>query len=89
MYIANELLPDIMLSLCKNWESIEYKTPGFILKNAHNGGIKELLILISCPQIIRDVDFKISNCLTKIILLIDAGSLIPTIERVLSTYFFT
>ena len=32
MYIADELLPEIMLSLCENLEPLEYKAPGFILK---------------------------------------------------------
>ena len=32
MYIADELLPDIMLSLCKNLGSRGYKAPGLILK---------------------------------------------------------
>jgi hypothetical protein len=32
MYIANELLPDIMLSLCKIWGSIGLKAPGLIMK---------------------------------------------------------
>lgn len=32
MYIADKLLPDIMLSLCKIWGSIGFKAPGLILK---------------------------------------------------------
>jgi hypothetical protein len=44
---------------------------------------------MACPQIIRGVDSQISNQLTEIVLLIDAGSVIPTIKFVLSTYFFT
>ncbi len=32
MYIADELLPDIILSLCINLESIGFKAPELIIK---------------------------------------------------------
>jgi len=32
MYIANELLPDTMLSLCKIWGSIGFNSHGLIIK---------------------------------------------------------
>jgi hypothetical protein len=89
MYIADELLPDIMMSLCKKFESIEYKAPGLIMKLGSKRRKKKLLILIICPHIIRGVDPPISNQLTGIVLLIHAGRAIPRIDFVLSTYFFT
>ncbi len=40
MYIANELLPDTMLSFCKIWGSIGFKAPGLIIKLSSKQRIK-------------------------------------------------
>jgi hypothetical protein len=89
MYIADELLPDIMLSLCKNLGSIEYKAPGFIMKLCSKRRNKKAFNPHHLPPDNPGIDFQISTILTEIVLLIHANRAIPTIECVLSTSFFT
>jgi hypothetical protein len=79
MYIADKLIPESTLSLCKKFSSIEYKAPGFIMKLCSKWRDKKALNPHHLPPDHPWVDSKISNLLTEIILLIFAGRAIPTI----------
>ena len=76
-----------MLSLSKNLGFREYKAPGLILKLCSKLRNKKALNPHHLPP--YHPWGRFSNLLTEIVLLIDAGRAIPTIDFVLSTSFFT